>query len=118
MAPTVSDAAADPKNIAQIGEGPVEEWTAVAGGGFVSSNFGTRRSEFTSTPGKAAADDKPVGGDAAIRLGIFRSGAKNGVPSGHTGIAGQFPDLSHRERILCLVVLYAASVFCFSGKIG
>ena len=37
--PTVSDAVADPKNIAVIGEGPVEEWLAVTGGGFVRATF-------------------------------------------------------------------------------
>lgn len=37
--PTLVDAAVDAKNIAVIGEGPVEEWIAVAGGGFVRATF-------------------------------------------------------------------------------
>ena len=39
MAPTVASSAADPKNIAVIGDGPIEEWIAIAGGGFVRATF-------------------------------------------------------------------------------
>jgi hypothetical protein len=38
--PTITDAVtADAKNIAVIGEGPVEEWVATKGGGFVRAHF-------------------------------------------------------------------------------